>query len=122
MQNMYKMQNMQNMQNTQNMQNLQYMQNMKIMQNTQNPQTNCKICKICRLCSRSTFLIATAAMAGGTQLFEGVHLTGGDTRSCRESSKSSVFFGGAFGNVSIIGCTGIHSERWEFPGEIMWDN
>ena len=39
---------------------------------------------------RSIILIATAAttaMAGGTQLFEGAHLTGGNTRFCRESSK-----------------------------------
>ena len=33
-------------------------------------------------------------MAGGTQLiFEGAHLTGGDTRFCRESSKSRGFLG-----------------------------
>ena len=37
--------------------------------------------------SRSIILTATAAMAGGTQLFEGAHLTGGNTRFCRESSK-----------------------------------
>ena len=33
-------------------------------------------------------LTATAAMAGGTQLVEGAHLTGGNTRFCHESSKS----------------------------------
>ena len=32
-------------------------------------------------------LTATAAMAGGTQLVEGAHLTGGNTRFCCESSK-----------------------------------
>ena len=37
--------------------------------------------------SRPIIVIATAAMAGGTQLFEGAHLTGGNTRFCRESSK-----------------------------------
>ena len=31
--------------------------------------------------------------AGGTQLFEGAHLTGGDTHFCRESSKSRGFWG-----------------------------
>ena len=36
---------------------------------------------------RSIILTATAAMAGGTQLFEGAHLTGGTMRFCRESSK-----------------------------------
>ena len=30
-------------------------------------------------------------MAGGTQLFEGVHLTDGDMRFCRKSSKSRGF-------------------------------
>ena len=35
----------------------------------------------------SIILTATAAMAGGTQLFEGAHLTSGNTRFCRESSK-----------------------------------
>ena len=37
--------------------------------------------------TRSIILTATAAMAGGTQLFEGAHLTGGNTRFCRETSK-----------------------------------
>ena len=37
--------------------------------------------------SRSIIVIATAAMGGGTQLFEGAHLTGGNTHFCRESSK-----------------------------------
>ena len=38
--------------------------------------------------SRSIILTATAAMAGGTQLFEGAHLTGGNnTRFCCEPSK-----------------------------------
>ena len=32
-------------------------------------------------------LTATAAMAGGTQLVEGAHLTGGNTCFCRESNK-----------------------------------
>ena len=32
-------------------------------------------------------LTATAAMEGGTQLVEGAHLTGGNTRFCCESSK-----------------------------------
>ena len=45
------------------------------------------------LYARSTFLTATAAMAEGTQLFEGAHLTGGDPRFCRESSKSRGFWG-----------------------------
>ena len=36
---------------------------------------------------RSIILTATAAMAGDTQLFEGAHLTGGNTHFCRESSK-----------------------------------
>ena len=86
----------------------------------QNLQTNWKIC---RLCSHSTFLIARVAMGrGGTQLFKVVHLTGGDMHFRRQSSKSRVFFGAAFGNVSKIGCTGIYLESWEFPGEIMWDN
>ena len=35
----------------------------------------------------SIILAATGAMAGGTQLFERAHLTGGNTRFCRESSK-----------------------------------
>ena len=43
--------------------------------------------------SRSIIVIATAAMAGGTQLFEGAHLTGGDTRFWRKSSKSRRFLG-----------------------------
>ena len=42
---------------------------------------------------RSTNLTVTAVMTGGTQLVEGAHLPGGDTRFCRESSKSR-FFGG----------------------------
>ena len=33
------------------------------------------------------FFTATAAMAGGKQLFEGAHLTGGNSRFCRKSSK-----------------------------------
>ena len=33
--------------------------------------------------SRSIIVIATAAMAGGTQLFEGAHLTGGDCESSK---------------------------------------
>ena len=37
--------------------------------------------------ARSIILTGTAAMAGGTQLFEGTHLTGGKTRFCRKSSK-----------------------------------
>ena len=36
---------------------------------------------------RSIILTATAAMAGGTQLFEGVHLTSGNKCFCRKSSK-----------------------------------
>ena len=43
------------------------------------------ICNLTR--SRSIIVIATAAMAGGTQLFEGAHLTGGNTRFSCESSK-----------------------------------
>ena len=39
------------------------------------------------LAPQSIILTATAAMAGGTQLFEGAHLTGGNMRFCRESSK-----------------------------------
>ena len=35
----------------------------------------------------SIILTATTAMAGGIQLFEGAHLTGGNTRFCGESSK-----------------------------------
>ena len=38
--------------------------------------------------ARSINLTVTAVMAGGTQLVEGAHLTGGDTRFCRVSSKS----------------------------------
>ena len=38
--------------------------------------------------TQSIILNATAAMAGGTQLFEGAHLTSGNTRFCHESSKS----------------------------------
>ena len=34
--------------------------------------------------SRSIIVIATAAMAGGTQLFEGAYLTGGNTRFCHK--------------------------------------
>ena len=41
---------------------------------------------------RSFFLTVTAVMTGGTQLVEGAHLTGGDTRFCRESSKSRGFY------------------------------
>ena len=37
--------------------------------------------------ARSIILTATAAMAGGTQMSEGAHLTSGSTRFCRESSK-----------------------------------
>ena len=37
--------------------------------------------------ARSIILTATAAMAGGTQMSEGAHLTSGNTRFCRESSK-----------------------------------
>ena len=37
--------------------------------------------------ARSIILTATDAMAGSTQLFEGAHLTGGNTRFCRESRK-----------------------------------
>ena len=44
---------------------------------------------------RSSFLTATAVMTGGTQLVEGAHLTGGDTRFCRESSKSLGFYRGS---------------------------
>ena len=43
--------------------------------------------------SRSTFLTATAAMAGGTKLFNGAHLSGGDTRFCRESRNHAGFGG-----------------------------
>ena len=43
--------------------------------------------------SRSTNLTVMAVMTGGTQLVEGAHLTGGDTRFCRESSKSRLFWG-----------------------------
>ena len=34
--------------------------------------------------ARSSFLTVTTIMTGGTQLVEGAHLTGGDTRFCRE--------------------------------------
>ena len=37
--------------------------------------------------ARSIILTAKAAMAGGKQLFEGAHLTDGNTRFCRKSSK-----------------------------------
>ena len=37
---------------------------------------------------RSSFLTVTVVMTRGSQLVEGSHLTGGDTRFCRESSKS----------------------------------
>ena len=37
----------------------------------------------CQLRTWSIFLTATAAMAGGTQLFEGAHLTGGDCESSK---------------------------------------
>ena len=40
-----------------------------------------------KVVARSIILTATAAMATGTQLFEGAHLTGGNTRYCCESSK-----------------------------------
>ena len=43
--------------------------------------------------ARSTFLTATAAMAEDSSLFEGAHLTGGDTRFCHKSSKSRGFLG-----------------------------
>ena len=43
--------------------------------------------------ARSSFLTVTAVMAGGTQLVEGAHLTGGK-RFCRESSKSRGFYVG----------------------------
>ena len=56
------MQNMQNMQNMQDMQDMYNMQNMQILQ------------------PGPLFLPPTAAMAGGTQLFEGAYLTGGDMR------------------------------------------
>ena len=36
---------------------------------------------------RSYKVTPTAPMGGGTQLLEGAHLTGGNTRFCRESSK-----------------------------------
>ena len=36
--------------------------------------------------------VSNRAMTGGTQLVEGAHLTGGDTRFCRESSKSHGFY------------------------------
>ena len=42
--------------------------------------------------TRSIILNATAAMAGGTQLFEGAHLTSGNTRSCRESANIVTLF------------------------------
>ena len=42
--------------------------------------------------SRSSFLTVTAVMTGGTQLVEGAYLTGGDTRFCRESSRSRGFY------------------------------
>ena len=34
--------------------------------------------------ARSIILTATAAMAGGTQMSEGAHLTSGNTRFCRK--------------------------------------
>ena len=39
-------------------------------------------------CSQSIIL---TAMAGGTQLFEGAHLTGGNMRFCHESSKCRIY-------------------------------
>ena len=44
--------------------------------------------------ARSIDLTVTAVMTGGTQLVQGAYLTGGgDTRFCRESSKSLRFWG-----------------------------
>ena len=41
---------------------------------------------------RSSFLTVMAIMTGGTQLVDEAHLTGGDMRFCRESSKSGSLF------------------------------
>ena len=41
----------------------------------------------------SIILTAMAAMEGGTQLFEGAHLSDGNTHFCRESSKSHGLLG-----------------------------
>ena len=56
----------------------------------------------CNIIARSSFLTVTAVMTGGTQLVEGAHLTGGDTRFCRESSKSPGFYDR--GSEIIIPC------------------
>ena len=51
-------------------------------------------------------LTATAAMAGGTQLVEGAHLTGGDTHFCREPSKCcnyALFVGEILRNILGFG-------------------
>ena len=50
----------------------------------------------------SIILTVTAVMTWGTQLVEGEHLTGGDMRFCRESSKSGGFYDR--GSENTINC------------------
>ena len=60
--------------------------------------------------ARSIILTAKAAMAGGKQLFEGAHLTDGNTRFCRKSSKCrnyALFVGQIsvkFSGLKMCGC------------------
>ena len=53
-------------------------------------------------CTLFIYLTSTATMEGGTQLFEGLHLTGSNMRFCRESSKCCDC---AFLLGEIINCT-----------------
>ena len=69
--------------------------------------------QLAAFCTRSIILTATAAMAGGTQLFEGAHLTSGNTRFCRESSKccNYAFFVGQIIRYTLRIILGFGSNR-----------